>query len=110
MKPSKPNNDDVMDYINTKSNNTTNVLPSITEIEGLCTILNIGKNTAYSLLADGEIESFKIGSVYKIPLKSINDYIERKVRQSKLQKMYTLINPNRDLYFEKYGQIPIMTK
>ena len=85
-------------------NNST---PNITEIDGLCKMLNIGKNTAYNLLTSGEIDSFKVGSVWKIPVSSINDYIERKCKESKLVLMYSIINRNRDMYFERHHDLPL---
>ena len=84
-----------------------NSAPHIVEIDGLCSMLNIGKNTAYGLLTSGEIDSFKVGSVWKIPVNSVNDYIERKCRESRLVKMYTVVNMNRDLYFERHHDIPL---
>lgn len=86
---------------------SNNVAPCIIEIDGLCKMLNIGKNTAYNLLTSGEIDSFKVGSVWKIPVSSINEYIERKCREPKLVKMYTVVRRDRDLYFERYGDLPI---
>lgn len=59
------------------------VEPMVLEIEGLCAALNIGKNTAYELLNSGEIDSFKIGSCWKIPIKGIEDYIARKCNTRK---------------------------
>ena len=79
----------------------------IIEIEELCERLNIGKNTAYNLLTSGEIDSFKIGSVWKIPLISVDEYIARKCRESKLIKLYTVVNSDRDLYYERHGDIPM---
>ena len=81
--------------------------PSIVEIDGLCQMLNIGKNTAYGLLTSGEIDSFKVGSVWKIPVNSINEYIERKCRESRLVKMYNVVNMNRDLYFDRHNDIAL---
>ena len=86
---------------------SNNVAPCIIEIDGLCKMLNIGKNTAYNLLTSGEIDSFKVGSVWKIPVSSINEYIERKCREPKLVKMYTVVKKDRDLYFERHGDLPI---
>ena len=40
--------------------------------------LGIGKTTAYKLLRSGEIKVFRIGRVYKIPKKSIDEYVEAK--------------------------------
>lgn len=55
----------------------------IMEIDGLCDMLGIGKNTAYQLLNDQEIDAFKVGTVWKIPRKSIEEYIERKCNERK---------------------------
>ena len=55
----------------------------IIEIDGLCEMLGIGKNTAYQLLNDQEIDAFKVGTVWKIPKKSIEEFIERKCNERK---------------------------
>lgn len=39
--------------------------------------LNIGKNTLYGLLKSGELNAFKIGKVWKIPRKSVEEYINQ---------------------------------
>lgn len=44
-------------------------------IEDLCQCLMIGKNMAYQLLNTQEIAAFRIGRSWKIPVKSVNDYI-----------------------------------
>ena len=44
-------------------------------VEDLCSILLIGKNTAYDLLRHKQIRAFKIGHTWKIPKKSIEEYI-----------------------------------
>ena len=54
-------------------------------IETLCEQLQIGTTTAYKLLQTGEIKSFKIGRVYKIPQSSVYEYIESKCNQSPKQ-------------------------
>ena len=74
----------------------THIAPYIVEIDGLCDMLNIGKNTAYNLLTSGEIDSFKVGSVWKIPVASVNEYIERKCRESRRSKLYTVITKTKD--------------
>lgn len=56
---------------------------TLVEIDGLCEILGIGKNTAYELLNNNEIDAFKIGTVWKIPKKSIDEFIERKCKERK---------------------------
>ena len=47
----------------------------ILTVDELCEVLNIGKNTAYKLLKNGDIKSIKIGRVYKIPKKNVKKYI-----------------------------------
>lgn len=68
--------------------------PLILEIDGLCEALAIGKNTAYELLNNGEIDCFKIGSCWKIPVSSVEDYIARKSKKQKEEKkeMFKIIN------------------
>ena len=55
----------------------------VIEIDELCQLLDIGKNTAYSLLTSGEINAFKIGTIWKIPIKSVEKYINFKCEQRK---------------------------
>lgn len=54
-------------------------LNEILTVEEVMELLNIGKNTAYSLLESGEIKAFRIGRMWKIPRKSVYDYINRKI-------------------------------
>lgn len=51
----------------------------IMKFEEVMEYLNIGKNTLYRLLNNGEINAFKIGKVWKIPKKSVEDYVNKKV-------------------------------
>lgn len=60
--------------------NTQNELISLDE---LCNILKTGKNTAYTLMRTGELEAFKIGRVWKIPLASVRKYIKLKSAKNK---------------------------
>jgi len=53
-------------------------LNDILTVEELMELLNIGKNTAYSLLDSGEIKAFRIGRMWKIPRKSVYEYIEKR--------------------------------
>jgi len=41
----------------------------------LCTVLDIGRNTAYDLLNSGEIRAFKMGTTWKIPIVSVDQYL-----------------------------------
>ena len=54
----------------------------IMRFEEVMEFLNIGKNTLYTLLNNGEINAFKIGKVWKIPKKSVEEYIDRKVKRN----------------------------
>lgn len=67
------------------------VEPLILEIDGLCEALKVGKNTAYELLNNGEIDCFKVGSCWKIPISSVEDYINRKCKERK-KDMVAVIN------------------
>lgn len=96
--------------IHTMNNTPPQKNGDIIDINQLCVYLDIGKNTAYRLLNSGEINGFKIGSVWKIPMESVDAYIARMRRKAKLVPLYTVLMPDRDLYFERYGEIPIMRK
>lgn len=54
----------------------------IMRFEEVMEFLSIGKNTLYNLLNNREINAFKIGKVWKIPKKSVEEHIERKVREN----------------------------
>lgn len=51
-------------------------------VEDMQKLLGIGKNTAYELLRENKIKCFRIGRVWKIPKRSIEEYI---LTQSGLQ-------------------------
>ena len=44
-------------------------------IEDLMEYLSIGKTTAYKLLRTGKIQTLRIGRLYRIPKKAVDDYI-----------------------------------
>ena len=52
----------------------------IMKFEEVMEYLNIGKSTLYKLLRSGEITTFQIGKVWKIPRKSVEDYIKKKMK------------------------------
>ena len=52
-------------------------------IEEVMKILKIGKNTAYRLLDDNEIEAFRIGNKWKIPRSSVYKYIHAQTHNVK---------------------------
>ena len=49
--------------------------PDIVSPDELMVMLDIGRNSAYKLLQDNEIKSFRIGKRWKIPKKEIIEYI-----------------------------------
>lgn len=50
--------------------------------EELAEMLNCGMNTTYNLLKSGKIKAMKIGRVWKIPKRAVQEYI---VRESQMQ-------------------------
>ncbi len=46
-------------------------------VDDLASVLQISRGSAYNLLKNGEIKSFKIGSHYKIMPEAIDEYIQR---------------------------------
>lgn len=55
----------------------------IMQFEEVMRYLDIGKNTLYGLLKSGEINAFKIGKVWKIPRKSVEDYINKSLSDNR---------------------------
>lgn len=56
--------------------------PEIFGVSTLCQALNIGRNKAYELLKNNEIQSIRIGRVHKIPKTYVIDYINNAIKQS----------------------------
>lgn len=52
-----------------------NTSENLITIEELCEELMIGRNTAYHLLATGQIRGFRIGRIWKIPREAVSKYI-----------------------------------
>lgn len=48
--------------------------------EEVMELLNIGKNALYKLLASGRLKAFRIGRNWKIPRKSVDEYIDNMVK------------------------------
>lgn len=55
----------------------------ILRIEDVMEYLNIGKNTIYSLLQSGELKAFRIGKLWKIPRKALEEYVEKAMNQDR---------------------------
>lgn len=56
-----------------------NKYKDILSVKDLCEILDIGKNTAYRLLKNGDIKSIRIGNKYKIPKRYLLEYLKIKL-------------------------------
>ena len=50
--------------------------PDVVSLPDLMKMLNIGRNTAYGLLQNGEVKSIKVGKQYRIPKQYIIEYLE----------------------------------
>lgn len=47
--------------------------------EEVMEILKIGRSTFYKLLQTGELKGFKEGNRYKVPAKSIEEYVDKRM-------------------------------
>ena len=54
-----------------------NNYPDVVTVKDLCVMLHIGRNSAYSLLNNGDIKYVKVGKTYKIPKKYIIDFLQK---------------------------------
>ena len=48
--------------------------------EEVMDILKIGRSTFYKLLQSGELKGFKEGNRYKVPIESIEEYVNKRMR------------------------------
>lgn len=51
------------------------VYDDVLTVEELCELLKIGKNTAYRLLQEGQIQAIRIGRIWKIPKVEVVKYL-----------------------------------
>lgn len=54
----------------------------IMKFDEVMKFMNIGKNPLYKLLSNGEINAFRIGKVWKIPKKSVEMYVDKRMKQA----------------------------
>ena len=52
--------------------------PDILTIEEALEILDVGRNTLYTLLRSGDLKAFKLGVKWKIPKFAVEDYVRNK--------------------------------
>lgn len=62
----------------TPHNSTCEDSSPLVSIEELMNLLKIGRNSAYQLLKSGQIKAFQIGTSWKIPRRSVEDFIYKK--------------------------------
>lgn len=48
--------------------------------EEVMEILKIGRSTFYKLLQNGQLKGFKEGNRYKVPMQSIEEYVDNKMK------------------------------
>ncbi len=51
--------------------------PDLLSVKDVQKALRIGRNTAYRLLDSGELKSFRIGAIYRVPKPYLLEYIRR---------------------------------
>lgn len=54
----------------------------ILNLDQFCDLLDVGKSTGYKLLKSGKIRGFKIGKVWKVPKKSVEEFVKAKINLS----------------------------
>ena len=52
----------------------------ILTVENLMDYLNIGRTTAYKLVQSGKIKTVRIGRIYRISKKSVEEYVRKESR------------------------------
>ena len=52
--------------------------PDVLEVKDICSILRIGRKTAYQLLNSGKIPYRRIGRINKIRKDAVIDYLQKK--------------------------------
>lgn len=52
----------------------------IMTVEGLMEYLGIGRTTAYKLLQSGKIKVLRIGRIYRVSKKSVEEYVRTESR------------------------------
>ncbi len=54
-----------------------NTTEELVTVDDMCQMLGCGYNTAYDLLKNHEVASFKMGRKWKIPRRGIEEYIRK---------------------------------
>ncbi len=60
-------------------------LPLSLRVDELMAVLDIGRNTAYTMLRSGQIRSVRIGRQIRIPRDALVDFLRGEVKPTRLQ-------------------------
>ena len=63
------------------SNGMFDEMPTVLTIRDLCSVLQIGKNTAYDLVNSGQIKCLRIKNRIRIPKQFLIEYIQQNSEQ-----------------------------
>lgn len=55
---------------------TYDSLPIFLSVEDLCSVLSIGRNTAYDMVRAGQIKSIRCGRQIRIPKAAVQDLVQ----------------------------------
>lgn len=58
------------------------IKPTHFQFRNYVPMLNIGRNTAYTLIKTKKLKAFKIGKSWKIPASSVEEYIRQSILDS----------------------------
>lgn len=57
--------------------------PDLLTFKEMCTLLNLGKNTAYKILTENRVPYLKLGREYRIPKIYLLQFIDSEAKSSK---------------------------
>lgn len=57
-------------------------MQKILTLDEVCEILTISVQTGYRLIKSGQIRAFKQGKQWRIPESSLEEYVERKLKEN----------------------------
>lgn len=66
---------------------TSTTEPDLLSVTEFCHALNVGRTTAYQIIASGEVTPIRIGRRTLIPRSEKNDLIEKRLAEAKRQAL-----------------------
>lgn len=64
--------------------------PEIMSVYDVSEALYIGKNRTYELLEEGVLKGFRIGRIWKIPRKNLEEYVIQQSKKNFMMKKETM--------------------